>query len=78
VRALLFLERAVRDRVLRVGPALTLASLVRQSPWVLIDDEEAPRHLNVLAAAAESVPAFHLEHSETQLEELPATLGRLL
>jgi hypothetical protein len=78
VRGLLFLERADRDRVLRVGPALALASLVRQSPWVLIDDEEAPRHLNVLAAAAESVPAYHLAHTETQLEELPRTLARLL
>ena len=77
VRTILFLERSERDRVLRVGPAVTLASLVRQSPWVLIDDEEAPRHLSVLASAAESVPAYHLAHTESQLEELPRTLARL-
>ena len=77
VRTMLFLERSERDRVLRVGPAVALASLVRQSPWVLIDDEEAPRHLSVLATAAESVSAYHLAHTELQLEELPRTLARL-
>ena len=77
VRAMLFLERSERDRVLRVGPALALASLVRQSPWVLIDDEDAPRHLSLLAAAAESVPAYHFGHTEAQLDELPGTLARL-
>ena len=77
VRTMLFLERSDRDRVLRVGPAVALASLVRQSPWVLIDDEDAPRHLSVLATAAESVPAYHLAHTESQLEELPRTLARL-
>ena len=77
VRTMLFLERSDRDRILRVGPAVALASLVRQSPWVLIDDEDAPRHLTVLAAAAESVPAYHFAHTELQLEELPHTLARL-
>lgn len=77
VRTILFLERSRRDRVLRVGPAVTLASLVRHSPWVLIDDEDAPRHLTVLAAAADSVPAYHLAHTQSQLEELPRTLARL-
>ena len=77
VRTILFLERSERDRVLRVGPAVTLASLVRQSPWVLIDDEDAPHHLTVLAAAADSVPAYHLAHTPSQLEELPRTLAKL-
>ena len=77
VRTILFLERAERDRVLRVGPAVTLASLVRQSPWVLIDDEDAPRHLTALAAAAESASAYHFAHTEAQLDELPRTLARL-
>ncbi len=77
VRTILFLERSERDRVLRVGPAVTLASLVRQSPWVLIDDEDAPRHLTVLAAAAGIVPAYHFAHSELQLEELHRTLAKL-
>jgi hypothetical protein len=31
----------------------------------------------VLAAAADSVPAYHLAHTESQLEELPRTLARL-
>lgn len=77
VRKVVFLARSERDRVLRVGPAVALASLVRQSPWVLIDDEDAPRHLTLLAAVAESVPAYHLAHSEAQLGELPRTLGAL-
>jgi hypothetical protein len=77
VRAILFLQRSERDRMLRVGPAVTLASLVRQSPWVLIDDEDAPRHLSVLAEVAESVPAYHLAHTALQLEELPRTLAEL-
>ena len=78
VRALLLLERSRRDRVLRVGPAVALAALVRQSPWVLIDDADAPQHLSVLARLAESVPAYHLAHSEAQLEELPRTLATLV
>jgi hypothetical protein len=77
VRTIIFLERSDRDRLLRVGPALTLASLVRQSPWVLIDDADAPRHLGVLATVAESVPAYHLAHTEAQLDELPRTLAGL-
>lgn len=77
VQTILFLERSQRDRVLRVGPALALASLVRQSPWVLIDDGDAPAHLTLLAATAESVPAYHFAHTESQLEALPGTLARL-
>jgi hypothetical protein len=77
VRTIVFLARSDRDRALRVGPAVTLASLVRQSPWVLIDDEDAPRHLGVLAEVAESVPAYHLAHTESQLSELPRTLESL-
>jgi hypothetical protein len=77
VGAIVFLARSDRDRVLRVGSAVTLASLVRQSPWVLIDDADAPRHLGVLAELAESVSAYHLAHTESQLEELPRTLERL-
>ena len=77
VRTIVFLARSDRDRALRVGPAVTLASLVRQSPWVLIDDEDAPRQLAVLAEVAESVPAYHLAHTESQLSELPRTLAAL-
>ena len=78
VSAIIFVERSDRDRALRVGPALALASLVRQSPWVLIDDDDAPRHLGMLAEVAESVPAYHLAHTEAQLEELPGTLAGLV
>ena len=77
VRTIVFLERSARDRSLRVGPAVTLASLVRQSPWVLIDDEDAPRHLDVLAEVAASVPAYHLAHTESQLDAFPRTLAAL-
>jgi hypothetical protein len=78
VRALLLLERSQRDRLLRVGPAVALAALVRQSPWVLIDDADAPQHLTALAGLAEAVPAYHLAHSEDQLDQLPRTLSGLL
>jgi hypothetical protein len=77
VRALLLLERSQRDRVLRVGPAVALAALVRQSPWVLIDDADAPQHLTVLAGLAEAVPTHHLAHTAAQLEDLPRTLAGL-
>ena len=78
VRALLFLGRAETDRVRRVGPAVTLASLVRQSPWVLIDDGDAARHLSMLTGVAASVPAYELAHTELQLQELPTTLASLM
>jgi hypothetical protein len=77
VRALLLLERSHRDRLLRVGPAVALAALVRQSPWVLIDDGDAPQHLTVLAALAEAAPTYHLAHTAAQLDELPRTLARV-
>jgi hypothetical protein len=78
VRAILLLERSHRDRVLRVGPAVALAALVRQSPWVLIDDADAPQHLTVLAGLAEGVPTYHLAHTAAQLGELPGTLAGLV
>jgi hypothetical protein len=77
VRTIVFLARSDCDRALRVGPAVALASLVRQSPWVLIDDEDAPHHLRALASVAESVPAYHLAHTESQLSQLPRTLASL-
>jgi hypothetical protein len=78
VRAIIFLRRAERDRTLRIGPSVALASLVRQSPWVLIDDGDAPSHLSALAGVAASVPAYELAHTESQLEELPRTLASLM
>jgi hypothetical protein len=78
VRGLVFLRRAEKDRILRVGPAVALASLVRQSPWVLIDDSDAPRHLSALRGIAASVPAYELAHTESQLQELPRTLASLM
>ena len=78
VRAIIFLRRAERDRTLRVGPSVALASLVRQSPWVLIDDGDAPSHLSALAGVAASVPAYELAHTESQLDELPRTLASLM
>jgi hypothetical protein len=77
VSTLLFLARRSRDQIVRVGPAVALASLVRQSPWVLIDDADAPRHLSVLAAVAGCIPAFHVAHTERQLEHFAATLEGL-
>jgi hypothetical protein len=78
VRTVIFVQRAERDQALRVGASVALASLVRQSPWVLIDDGDAPSHLSVLAHVAMSVPAFALDHTESQLEELPRTLASLM
>jgi hypothetical protein len=78
VRAILFLQRAERDQAFRVSPSVALASLVRQSPWVLVDDGDAPSHLSALAGVAASVPAFAFAHTESQLEELPRTLASLM
>ena len=58
--------------------SVTLASLVRQSPWVLIDDGDAARHLSMLTGVAASVPAYELAHTELQLQELPTTLASLM
>lgn len=77
LRAILFLQRDVTDRITRVGPAVTLASLVRQSPWVLIDDADAPRHLDLLAAVASAVPAYHVAHTAAQLDQFPQTVATI-
>lgn len=78
VRAIIFVQRAERDRAVRVGPSVALAALVRQSPWVLIDDGDAACHLTTLAGVAASVPTYELAHTESQLEELPRTLASLM
>lgn len=65
---LLFLTRGVRDVATRIAPAAALAALIPQSPWVLLDDGHARRHLAALAGVTSSVPAFRLEHTAAALE----------
>ncbi|MGQ0713767.1 MAG: hypothetical protein ACT4PJ_08540 [Gemmatimonadaceae bacterium] len=77
VRVVLCLERAARDTVMRLTPAMALASLVRQSPWVLIDDDDAARHLSLLAELARRVPAFRVAHTDGQLDAFPRTVASL-
>jgi chloramphenicol 3-O-phosphotransferase len=74
VAAVVFLERAPVDAMHALARTETLAALVRQSPWVMIDDAHAGRHLSALSDVARRVPAFHLRHSSAQLRRIDRTL----
>lgn len=74
VGGLVFLERASVDALHTLARTEALAALVRQSPWVMIDDAHAGRHLAALSDVARRVPAFHLRHSPAQLRRLARTL----
>ena len=74
VAALAILRRSSRDALTPASPTEVLATLVRQSPTVLLHDAHAARQLTALAALVNSVPAFHLEHSPRQLHLIATTL----
>ncbi|MFL5561985.1 MAG: hypothetical protein ACJ79K_10960 [Gemmatimonadaceae bacterium] len=73
VAALVLLERATSFAITPVGAASALAALVRQSPWVILGDEHARAHLDLLRhAAAQRV--FRLDHTSAELH----TIGDVL
>jgi hypothetical protein len=73
IAAVVFLRRSDRHSITRIGPLEALGALIRQSPWVILDDPHTRAHLDALRSAA-SVPAFRLEHTATELH----TLARVL
>lgn len=73
VAALILLERAGSFAIAPVGAATALAALVRQSPWVILGDEHARAHLELLRhAAAQRV--LRLSHTPAELQ----TIGDVL
>lgn len=75
--ATLFVQRSGRHAIVPLGPRATLAALVRQSPWVILDDEYASAHLNALRQAA-GLRAFHLTHTPADLHDFASILLHLL
>jgi hypothetical protein len=74
IAAVVFLERDGSDTIHPLSRTEALAALVRQSPWVMIDDAHAGRHLAALSDIARRVPTFRLRHSPVQLKRIPRTL----
>lgn len=76
VAALIFLHRAERLSIGRITPVETLAALVRQSPWVILDDAYSRKHLGALRTAS-SLPAFALGHTRAELHTIAHLLQEL-
>jgi hypothetical protein len=71
--ALVLVERSTAFSITTTGPVSALASLVRQSPWVVLGDEWARPHLDVLRQVA-AQPVFRLRHTPAELHSLPDVL----
>ena len=73
VAALVLIERSARFEFAPAAPIAALAALVRQSPWVILDDAHARPHLDLLRhAAAQRV--FRLRHTRAELHSLAEVL----
>jgi hypothetical protein len=77
VAALVFLRRARRFSIERLTPVATLAALVRQSPWVILDDAHSRAHLEALRRTS-TLPAFSLGHTPDELHSIATVLEALL
>jgi hypothetical protein len=77
VAALLFVEQAEPHTITPLGPLAALAALVRQSPWVIIDDAYASSHLDALRRAA-ALPTFRLAHTPAELHAMARILTEAL
>ena len=73
VVAVVLVERAAEFAITSAGPVSALAALVRQSPWVILDDEYARPHLELLRHTA-AQPVFRLRHTPAELQSLPDIL----
>lgn len=69
VAAIVLVERAREFAIAPVAPLAALAALVRQSPWVILGDDYARPHLDLLRHAA-AQPVFHLRHTAAELHSL--------
>jgi hypothetical protein len=75
--AVLFVERAVRHAIEPLGPVVALGALVRQSPWVILDDDCTRLHLDALRAVA-TLPSYRLAHTRADLHTIARTLAAML
>jgi hypothetical protein len=76
IAGIAFLERGKRDAIARIDEQSALVSLIRQSPWVMIPDAHADRHLRTFGWIAANVPVFRFSHTKRQLTDVATTLGR--
>ena len=77
VAAIMLIERAAQFAIAPAGPVTALAALVRQSPWVILDDAWARPHLELLRHAA-SQPVFRLRHTAAELHAIGTVLHGVL
>jgi len=75
--ALVFVERTDRHQIAPLTPLAALARLVRQSPWVILDDSYARAHLDALRRAA-ALPSFLLRHTPGELHTIAGVLTGVL
>ena len=78
VAAIVFVARAERFALTRLGPVVTLGHLIRQSPWVVVDDDHRHEHLEALKHTSATVPAFRLEHTPAELHTIADVLAGAL
>ena len=77
IAAVMLIERAAHFAIAPAGPVTALAALVRQSPWVILDDPWARPHLELLRHAA-SEPVYRLRHTPAELHSIGAVLHGVL
>jgi hypothetical protein len=75
--AVVFLARSERFSMTRLGAVAALGALVRQSPWVILEDAASRDHLDVLRRVA-SLKVFHLEHTHEELHTIASVLARAI
>jgi hypothetical protein len=75
LEAVVFLSRSDRYTMTRLGAVAALGALVRQSPWVIIEDASSRGHLDLLRRVA-SLKVFHLEHTHEELHTIAGVLTR--
>ena len=75
LEAVVFLSRSDRYAMTRLGAVAALGALVRQSPWVIIEDASSRDHLDLLRRVA-SLKVFHLEHTHEELHTIAGVLTR--
>jgi hypothetical protein len=71
---MVFLAQGDLDHFAPISAVEALESLIAQSAWVLIPDDDARRHLDALRVIATRVPAYRLTHSPRQLHVIANTL----
>ena len=74
VAATVFVHRASGLAMHRMAPVEALAALVRQSPWVILNDRHSARHFGALQRLA-GLPAFRLGHTPAELHGIADVLG---